>query len=208
VGECYIIGAGSFYGLAAVPEEQDFVIAADGGLRHCREAGIRPDLVLGDFDSLGKAPEEEQVLRLPVEKDDTDTLAAIREGLRRGYTRFRIYGGTGGKRPDHTLANLQSLLFLAKQGARGWLYDEYAVCTVLRNAALRLRGDGDFSVFAMDGPAKGVTLRGLKYALQDAELTPDFPLGVSNSFCGGDAEITVRDGTLLLWHGFTVEELP
>ena len=208
VDECYIIGAGSFYGLQTLPKEEDLVIAADGGLRHCREAGIRPDLVLGDFDSLGEIPQGAAVMRLPVEKDDTDTLAAIREGLRRGYTQFCIYGGTGGRRPDHTLANLQSLLFLAKRGGRGWLYDEYAVCTVLRNGTLRLRGEGDLSVFAMDGPARGVTLRGLKYELSEHTLTPDFPLGVSNSFCGKTAEITVRDGTLLIWHGLTVEELP
>jgi len=168
---------------------------------------VIPDLVLGDFDSLGTAPDGMTVVRLPVEKDDTDTLAAIREGLHRGCTRFRIYGGTGGKRPDHTLANLQSLLFLAKKGARGWLYDETSVYTVLRNGTLRLCGSGDLSVFAMDGPACGVTLRGLKYGLEHAELTPDFPLGVSNAFWEETAEITVRDGTLLIWHGLDVQEL-
>ena len=207
MGECYIFGAGSFYGLTVRPGAGDFLIAAAGGYRHCREAGVTPDLVLGDFDSLGAEPEGVTVLRLPVEKDDTDMLAAIREGLRCGFRRFRLYGGTGGRRPEHTLANLQCLLFLARHGARGWLYDEYAVCTVLHNDTLRLRGRGDLSVFAMDGLVQGVTLRGLKYELSDAILTPDFPLGVSNSFRGEDAEITVRGGTLLIWYEKNVQEL-
>ena len=198
VGECWIFGAGSFYGLVKQPADGDFLIAADGGYLHCRAAGLAPHLVIGDFDSMEEVPGCENVLRLPVEKDDTDTLAAIREGLRRGYDRFRIFGGTGGKRPEHTLANLQSLLLLAKKGARGWLYDEYSVCIVLRNGTLKMRGSGDLSVFAMDGAARGVTLCGLKYSLQDAELTPDFPLGVSNAFLDGVAEITVREGTLLV----------
>ena len=206
MGECWIFGAGNFGGLQSQPAKDDFLIAADGGYRYCKAVGLIPDLVLGDFDSLGAAPDGMTVLRLPVEKDDTDTLAAIREGLRRGYDRFRIYGGTGGNRPDHTLANLQSLLFLAKKGARGWLYEKTSVYTVLRNGTVRLRGSGDLSIFAMDGPARGVTLRGLKYTLRDAELTPDFPLGVSNAFRQQTADITVRDGTLLIWHGLDVEE--
>jgi len=205
--ECYIIGAGSFYGLQTLPGAGDYLIAADGGYRRCCEAGLQPDLVIGDFDSMAEIPDREHVLRLPVEKDDTDMLAAIREGLRRGFRRFRLYGGTGGKRPEHTLANLQCLMFLAKRGARGWLYDDGTVCTVLRDGTLRLQGSGDLSVFAMDGPVRGLCLRGLKYTLEDGELTPDFPLGVSNSFLCETAEITVREGTLLIYYGTNTREI-
>ena len=199
---CWIFGAGSFYGLRTKPAHGDLVIAADGGLEYCAAAGVVPDLIVGDFDSLAKIPERENVIRLPVEKDDTDMLAAIRIGLNRGYRRFQLYGGTGGKRPEHTLANLQCLLFLAKHGAVGWLYDETTVCTVLRNGTLNFPAEqrGNLSVFAMDGSASGIDLRGLKYGLEDAVLTPDFPLGVSNSFTGEAAEITVRKGTLLIWY--------
>lgn len=202
MGDCWIFGAGSFYGLPARPAEGDLVIAADGGLEHCRAAGILPDLIIGDFDSLAAIPHQDNVIHLPVEKDDTDMLAAIRIGLERGCRRFRLYGGTGGRRPEHTLANLQCLLFLAKRDAVGWLYDETTVCTVLRNGTLTFSAErrGNLSVFAMDGPARGIDLRGLKYSLENAVLTPDYPLGVSNSFTGEAAEITVRDGTLLIWY--------
>ena len=87
---CYIFAAGSFYGLTEYPSDGDFVIAADAGLKHCTEAWVAPDLILGDFDSLGEAPEGGDVLHLPVEKDDTDTIYAMRVGLERGYTDFVV----------------------------------------------------------------------------------------------------------------------
>lgn len=132
---CFIFAAGSFYGLRERPAPGDLVIAADAGYRACQREGIVPDLLLGDFDSMEPPEGFAQLLRLPVEKDDTDTLAAIRAGLERGCTDFRIYGGTGGKRLDHTLANLQSLLFLRRRGARGFLYDDDFIWTVIEDEA-------------------------------------------------------------------------
>lgn len=92
--ECYIIGAGDFFGLREAPDDSDYVIAADAGFEYCTENCIIPDLVLGDFDSLGKAPKHPNVLQLPVEKDDTDTMFALKLGLEKGYRRFYIYGGS------------------------------------------------------------------------------------------------------------------
>ena len=106
---CYIFGAGSYYGLSRRPAPGDTVIAADGGWRVCREEGIVPDLLLGDFDSLHTVPDFARIRRVPVEKDDTDMMLAIKEGLARGETAFHLYGGVGG-RTDHTIANLQGLL--------------------------------------------------------------------------------------------------
>ena len=106
---CYIFGAGSYFGLIRRPAPEDTVIAADGGWRICREEGIVPDLLLGDFDSLHTVPDFGHICRVPVEKDDTDMMLAIKEGLARGETDFHLYGGVGG-RTDHTIANLQGLL--------------------------------------------------------------------------------------------------
>ena len=124
--KCIVIGAGDLT-VGEIPGwEEAFCIAVDGGLGYCGVLGIEPDLILGDFDSVSEGEaravvqlEQEiphRVIRLPVEKDDTDMLAALKEGLGRGYRDFRIYGGTGG-RLDHTLANIQCLLYLKKQGA-------------------------------------------------------------------------------------------
>lgn len=191
--------------VAAMPEPDlvlppdGFLIAADEGYARLRERGLTPNLAVGDFDSLGAVPRDVPVVRHPVRKDDTDMLLAVREGLRRGYTRFLLYGGMGG-RLDHTLANLQTLSFLRQNGARGVLYGAGTAAVLLHNDSIVLpaKAQGDVSVFAYGGTARGVTERGLLYSLTDATLTPDFPLGVSNGFCGQDAVISVREGRLLL----------
>ena len=174
--ECYIIGAGDFFGLREIPDDSDYVIAADAGYEYCRKNNIIPDLVLGDFDSLGVAPKHPNVMQLPVEKDDTDTVFAIKTGLEKGYRHFYIYGGLGGKRSDHTIANLQSLLYLANRKARGWLFGENCVWTAIKNSSIALKGKGNVAVFCFDGITRGVTLKGLKYELQNAVVTSDFPI--------------------------------
>ena len=204
--ECYIIGAGDFFGIKEPPDDSDYVIAADAGYRLCRENNIIPDLVIGDFDSLGELPEHPHVMELPEEKDDTDTLFAIKTGLSKGYRRFYIYGGLGGKRRDHSVANLQSLLYLSSHGAKGWLFGQKEVWTVVKNAALRLMGTGDVSVFCFDGRAEGVSLKGLKYELDNAVLSSDLPLGVSNHL-DGEAEIEVTNGTLLVMYDLSIGEV-
>lgn len=200
MSRCFIFAAGEFYGLRETPAQGDLVVAADGGLLSCRRAGITPDLLLGDFDSLTPSPRESvPILRLPVEKDDTDTLAAIRLGLDRGCEEFFLYGGTGGRRLDHTLANLQSLLFLRRRGARGWLYDRDFVWTVIENEGLDVPKTvewGLFSAFCLGDRAEGVDETGFQYPLDGAVLTPDFPLGVSNHILADTAHIAVRRGAL------------
>lgn len=196
---CFVFAAGSYYGLPERPATGDLIIAADAGYAACRAAGFRPALVVGDFDS-SEAPEGERILRLPVEKDDTDTLHALRIGLDRGCRDFVILGGTGGARPDHTLANLQCLLFLASHGARGRLYGEGVVWrTVCRErvefpASMR----GTLSLFCLEGETRGVTLRGLKYNMERGTVRADFPIGVSNSFVGEAASVEAADGCLIM----------
>lgn len=196
---CFIFAAGSFYGLRERPAPGDFVIAADAGYQICMREGVCPDLLLGDFDSMEPPADFAHVCRLPVEKDDTDALDALKEGLKRAYDTFYIYGGTGGKRLDHTLANLQCLLFLRRRGARGFLYDNDFVWTVIENEALTIRRTvewGLFSAFCLGDRAEGVDEEGFQYPLKDAVLTPDFPLGVSNHILEQEARITVRKGAL------------
>lgn len=197
---CFIFAAGSFYGLRERPGDPgDFVIAADAGYQTCRRAGILPDLLIGDFDSMEAPADFARVRRLPVEKDDTDTLAAIRAGLEQGCTDFLIYGGTGGKRLDHTLANLQSLLFLRRRGARGFLFDDDFLWTVIENEeiqVLRTVEEGLLSVFCLGDRAEGVREAGVQYPLEDAVLTPEFPIGVSNHILERLARVGVRKGVL------------
>ena len=197
---CFIFAAGSFYGLRERPGAPgDFVIAADAGYQTCRRAGILPDLLIGDFDSMEAPADFARVRRLPVEKDDTDTLAAIRAGLEQGCTDFLIYGGTGGKRLDHTLANLQSLLFLRRRGARGFLFDDDFLWTVIENEeiqVLRTVEEGLLSVFCLGDRAEGVREDGVQYPLEDAVLTPEFPIGVSNHILERLARVGVRKGAL------------
>ena len=197
---CFIFAAGSFYGLREAPLAGDVVIAADAGFRLCRELGVTPDLLMGDFDSMELEGTPEGCIRVPVEKDDTDTMLALREGLKRGCTEFHLYGGTGGARLDHTLANLQGLAFLCRRGARGYLYDRDFVYTVLENETLELTRQVDWglvSLFSMEGRAEHVTLEGLQYPMTDGALTADFPLGVSNHFVSDTARITAGNGLLL-----------
>ena len=197
---CFIFAAGSHYGLRERPGDPgDFVIAADAGYRICLEECVRPDLLIGDFDSLDPPKDLAQVRRLPVEKDDTDTLAAIRAGLEQGCTDFLIYGGTGGKRLDHTLANLQSLLFLRRRGGLGFLFGDDFLWTVIENENIRVRKTvewGLLSVFCLGDRAEGVEETGVQYPLKNAVLTPDFPLGVSNHILETEAWVSVRRGAL------------
>ena len=194
---CIILCAGGFDGLLEKPTKNDFIIAADGGYRHAQALGITPNAILGDFDSLGFVPEGANVF--PVEKDDTDAMLAVRHGLSLGYQEFKIYGGMEGDRVDHTIANLQTLLYLNAHGATGYLVGKKQIATVIRNSTLSLTDKTDtVSVFAMGGDAKGVTIKNLQYQVENITLSPSFPLGVSNHCIGKEAEISVTDGTLLV----------
>lgn len=194
---CIIFCAGLFDCLIEPIDPTDLIIAADGGLAHCQKLGIHPHITLGDFDSLGYTPKDAQIF--PVEKDDTDAMLAVRRGLEAGYRRFVLYGSLDGPRLDHTVANMQTLLFLAAHGAHGHLVGLHQTVSVVRNGTLTYSPQcrGIFSLFCFGTPARGVTLQGLYYPLADGTLTPDFPLGVSNHFTGEAAAVTVKSGTLL-----------
>ena len=199
MGTCYIIGAGEVGILDFVPDKEDMVIACDGGYRHGKKWGIRMDLVVGDFDSLGYLPDHLHVVRLKPEKDDTDTGYAVKTGLEKGYREFIIYGGIGG-RISHTIANIQLLCGLAEKGCRGMLIGKDSWYRVICNEEITFdQGHPGFlSAFCMGDMAYGVYEEGLKYALCDAVLRKEYPIGVSNEFIGKESRVSVREGTLLL----------
>ena len=197
---CVIFFAGDFESLTAPPEPGDYLMAADGGLLHLQRLGLRPDGVIGDFDSLGFVPAGAEVF--PVEKDDTDAMLAARKGLELGFRDFRFYGALDGPRLDHAIANFQTLQFLADRGARGYLVGKDYLVTVIREETVVFPAgaEGILSLFCLGPDAGGVTLRGLHYPLENGTLTSGFPLGVSNHFTGKEASITVEKGSLLaMW---------
>ena len=198
--ECVIFCAAECDGLARPIGPESFVIAADGGLRHTEKLGIAPDAVLGDFDSLGYTPNGANVF--PVEKDDTDAMLAVRLGLQQGCGEFLLYGSLDGPRLDHTVANFQTLQFLADHGAVGYLIGNTTIVTVVKNGKIIFPAglSGTISVFCMGPDAEGVTEKGLFYGLENGTLTSGFPLGVSNHFTGEEVTISVKNGSLLvLW---------
>ena len=198
---CWIFGGGEFDPACPhIPKTGDLVIAADSGLELASRLGLTPDLIVGDFDSLGRAPTGDNVVRLPVEKDVTDAAAAVGLGRERGYSRFAFVGCTGG-RPDHTFAAYQLLAALAGRGEVGLLFGDGFTVTVIRDGALSFLAlpCGTLSVFAVGGNASDVSIAGAFYPLSQATLTPTFPLGVSNSFVGKPVSVTVGRGSLLIF---------
>ncbi len=197
---CVIFCAAEFDGLIAPIPEDALVIAADGGLRHTQSLGLQPDVILGDFDSLGYIPDDSRVF--PVEKDDTDAMLAIKHGIAAGCSDFLLYGAMDGPRLDHTIANFQSLAYLSRHGAKGFLVGRDYIATVLSGQRISFpdTANGILSLFCLGADAAGVTIEGLQYPLKDAPLSASFPLGVSNHFIGQKAHISVDSGMVLaLW---------
>lgn len=216
-GKCIVMGAGDLtVGELAVGEE-DFVIAVDGGLSYCEILNIEPDFIIGDFDSVSEGEKKaicklqneipDRIRQLKPEKDDTDMLSALKYGLEAGYRDFRIYGGTGG-RFDHTLANIQCLLYLKNHDAVGYLVDGTGMILVLQNEAVHFNRnlEGFLSLFSLGKQAKGVSIEGMKYPLEDYTMTNDFPIGISNEFIGEEAVISVEDGELVCMLQYALAE--
>ncbi len=197
---CIVFGAGKEFPADMNIPAGSLIIAADGGYAKLRELSITPDITVGDLDSLGERPEGDLRL-LPHIKDVTDMYEAVCIGIENGCTEYHLYGGTGG-RPDHTLANIQLIAQLSQQGYTAYLYGIGYVFTCITNGitSLPLRESGFVSVFAHSDRCSGVTIKGLMYELDYAELKNDFALGVSNEFIGKEALISVNKGTLCIYY--------
>lgn len=199
MSRCFIFGALMVSRLPITPESNDIIIAADKGYDTILSLGLEPDLVVGDFDSLGKTPDGENVITLPVRKDMTDVGYAVEKGFARGCREFILYGAVGGAL-DHTFANVAIAHDIARRGAKAQMIGEEYSFTVLHDSSIVFdaRQSGRLSVFALGGTAEGVTIRGLSYEVDDLVIKCTDHIGVSNAFVGKEAEISVERGDLLV----------
>ena len=199
-GICYIVGAGEPAGSFA-RTAYDFVIAADGGSRFLDMLNIEPDLFVGDLDSSDAPPENCFAIKLNREKDETDTALAVREGLARGYREFKIYGGLGG-RLDHSIANIQLIAELSTRQVKASLIGDGITVAAVTDGSVKLptKKRGTVSVFCHTDTAENVTIKGLKYTLENATISNLNALGVSNEYIGKPASVSVGRGTLVIMY--------
>lgn len=195
------IFAGGDTGLQCVKvNEDDLVICADRGYASAKKLGVAPHIIVGDFDSYeGELPEDSEILRSVPEKDDTDTLLAIKTALERGVGEIVIYGAMGG-RFDHTVANIQSLSYIHGRGCTGTIVDDDNIITVCGKGVHRFpfMEGYYFSVFAMTDELYIKVMTGVKYPLADYVMTGSFPIGVSNEITDADAVLDITDGLALV----------
>ena len=204
---CFIVGSGDITSRDLTVGENDFVIAADGGYLHLEKIGVKPDLLVGDFDSLGFTPDDIPIYRFPAEKDDTDMGLAVQKGIAMGGAEFILYAGSG-SRPDHFYANLQLLNRYSEMGYKIRMvcpkFNVYALC----EGEIGLCKDPKtvFSVFSLSDSCTGVSITNAKYEIENADLSNRFPLGVSNEFIGKTCTISIKKGVLLIFEYLSPED--
>ncbi len=197
--KCVIITGGECSALPVI-EENDFVIACDKGCEYAKNAGVTPSLIIGDFDSYnGELPENVPVMRLKCEKDDTDTMTAVRYAVSNGYGEIVLCCALGG-RFDHEFANIQSAVFAVKRGLRATVMGSRSTMYFLHKESRAFpKHEGcSLSVFSMTDSCTNVCIKGAKYQLENAVITSDFPIGVSNEWRDPQVEISVGDGILMV----------
>ena len=200
---CYIFGSLDVSEFNHKIKSEDLVIAADAGLKNTEKFNIAPDYIVGDFDSLEYTPKGTNVIKHPVKKDETDTILAVDAAFEKGYKNFIIFGCLGG-RLDQTFASIQTASYIAEKGGNAVFIDGDTHLTVIKNNKIQFTDDnkGLISVFACSEMAYGVCEESLLYQLNDADLTPDYPLGVSNEFIGKNATVSVKKGKIcVIWNG-------
>lgn len=199
---CVIIGGadiGRYDRIRASLRSDDFYICCDSGLKHRAGLGIAPDLIVGDFDSHADPHLSTETIVLPCEKDDTDTVFAVKEALSRGFQSFLLIGVTGG-RLDHTLGNVSILLMLHARGIPAVALDDYSEMQIISDKPVPVEDRyAFFSLLNISGLARGVTIQNAKYPLLNAEITCEYQYGISNEVLPGQvAEVSVQEGKLLL----------
>lgn len=199
---CVIVGGaeiGNYRSVRRYLKDGDFFICCDCGLNHCEKLEIKPDLIVGDFDSHENPDTDTEKIVLPREKDDTDTVFAVKEALSRGFSDFLLVGVFGG-RFDHSLGNLSILLMLDTLGKRAVAVDDFSELEIVSGKPAQITDEYEFfSLLPMSETVSGVCIKNAKYPLEDAGMTCEFPYGISNEvITGRTATVSVRRGRLLL----------
>lgn len=199
---CVIVGGADIGNYGFIREKlraDDYVIFCDSGLKHMDGLGAEPGLIVGDFDSHENPKLPVETIVLPCEKDDTDTVFAVREALRRGFDDFLLIGVVGA-RLDHSLANVSLLLYLDSMGKTARIIDDWSEMEIVSRKSVTVSGEYSyFSLMNISGCARGISVTGAKYPLSDGEISCEYQYGVSNEVLPGEkALISVREGRLLL----------
>lgn len=196
---CIIIGASPDTDIEVIRsyiKKNDKIACADGGYKYAAQLNIVPYLIVGDFDS-SKRPElsDTKIISLPVRKDDTDTVAVIKECLSEGFDEFLLFGMTGG-RTDHTFANLSVLYKLARLGKTAYMIDKNSIIFIAGKGKTEIKdkkGCG-FGIFPFACEKIEVSLWGFEYELSRGILSADYPVGVSNTIVSDNACIELFSG--------------
>ena len=199
---CVIVGGADINNYGFIRDQlcaDDYVVFCDSGLKHLEPLQVTPNLIVGDFDSHEDPHLEVETIVLPCEKDDTDTVYAVKEAIRRGFDQFLLIGVVGA-RLDHTLGNVSILLYLDSLGKKGCIIDDYSEMEIISDKSVSISDDYSFfSLLNITGCAKGITITGAKYPLTDAEISCEYQYGVSNEVLPGNAAtVSVKQGKLLL----------
>ena len=177
----------------------DYIVFCDSGLKHLEALQVKPSLIVGDFDSHDNPHLDVETIVLPYEKDDTDTVFAVKEAISRGFDDFLLIGVVGA-RLDHTLGNVSILLYLDSVGKKGIIIDDYSEMEIVSNEPAYIENTyAFFSLLNVSGTAKGITIENAKYLLNNAEITCEYQYGVSNEVIPGKtAKVSILEGKLLL----------
>ena len=198
---CVIVGGAdinNYEYIKSCLRNDDFIVFCDSGLKHLDALQVRPGLIVGDFDSHDNPHLDVETIVLPCEKDDTDTVFAVKEAIKRGFDDFLLIGVVGA-RLDHTLGNVSSLLYLDSLGKKGYIIDDYSEMEIVSNKPAYIENSFSFfSLLNISGTAKRVTIKNAKYPLNDGEISCEYQYGISNEVVGEIAEISIREGKLLL----------
>ena len=199
---CVVVGGADINNYEYIRDclcEDDYIVFCDSGLKHMDSLRVKPNLIVGDFDSYDNPNLDVETIVLPCEKDDTDTVFAVKEALKRGFNEFLLIGVIGA-RLDHTLGNVSILMYLDSLSKKGVIIDDYSEMEIVSKEPAFIEDSfAYFSLINVSGKAKGIVVENAKYSLDNAEITCEYQYGISNEVIKGEiAKVSVSDGQLLL----------